>query len=179
MLNPKKTISELIDYLAGFGKGLLLHPSNKILHSLACSAGQLINKPVNESCLGSNQFEMAERLDSIIVSPIDRSDSLVRTYAKYKSMADIYPFYGMLPSQLGKIAELLSVEMGHVDEQNEWLVLQDERHLIVSSDDDPLSHKLWFKYTMDQKKLIVRAHQREKLTRHKSLKNCEYFKVKS
>jgi hypothetical protein len=119
------------------------------------------------------QRAIAEPRDGLVVSDITRTESLARRYHKYNHAADIYPIYELFESQVESLvrSELPGVERRPCPERDEleWAILEDSRSGIIKSDVPPQQNKYWFAYTIDQKRIIAKAHDRQRKTLHKTL----------
>jgi hypothetical protein len=116
---------------------------------------------------------VAEERGGVVVGTVTKTDSIARRYHKYKDAADIYPIYGMLQSQAEQLARWvfpdLEREADSERDELEWAIVEDGKSGIIRSITPPQQNGYWFKYTIDQKRIIARLHDRQRKTLHKDL----------
>jgi hypothetical protein len=132
--------------------------------------------PTVTSISGSGSAHIAEIHNGVVIGDITRTESLARRYHKYYHAADLYPLYGLLESQVEQLVRhevpVAECEPCKDRDQAEWVIKENDRSGIITSDKQPQQNRYWFAYTTDQKQLIAQAYDRQKRTRHKSLDNA-------
>lgn len=129
---------------------------------------------------------------NLIVGTRTRAESsLVRYYDKFEPV-DILPLANIKLSQVRLIfekhynsnsfkEELLKEKvniLGFTEEELDWLEELNKHSKIIELDNDPAKEHSWFQYSIPQKKLISKAHQIEKISRHKYNSNVPTFILK-
>jgi len=141
-------------------------PNIKLINQICLQAGTL--KIINTN----NILEAAEQENGVILGDINRNELFMRSYKKHIPI-DILPIGNVFYSDILKLLDLPQ-ENPQIDQvltyaDVEWAANQDTKNSIITNDVMPNSVRNWFIYTLKQKEIISRLHQREKQTRHKAL----------
>jgi len=130
---------------------------------------------------------IASGFNGLIVGPENKNDLLIRAYNKYgSSNADILPLSDLYHSEIVElfyfiyhtnryaksyIIDKANNELPKYDtitnEEGEWADRENVRTNIITSEDDPIKHRDWQRYTLRQRQVIAKMHQAEKMSRHK------------
>jgi hypothetical protein len=180
-LRAVQTIQNWIkDYVAPTGRNTLqmLETAEHGVPNLAWAVTKAICENAAYSLVLSSVSDIAQEASSnysIIVSPIERTYGyLTREYKKHRSgPRDIFPLYELYMSEIRQIARVLevSVDVPSAEEMlAEWAIRENDKNGIIEDGASPVVTKNWYRYTIEQKQAISHAHQREKKTRHKIIK---------
>jgi len=167
-INNKKTLIIINDFSAGFN----------LINKICCSQTKFKIEISPPECVQSKFFitttYCAENTNGIIVSLLNKSKyNIIRYYPKYgSSQGDIYPLIDLYESD---IANLLDIAFDSfvpyfsniTYNDIEWAQEENKKYGIIENDELPQHTSTWFKYTLSQKEIISKLHQREKQTRHK------------
>jgi hypothetical protein len=135
---------------------------------------------------------LSQILNAVTIGSYSRNEYLfVRNYSKFHGM-DILPLADLKQSVLDNLSKNVynfSPDVNRIlfgtditNEEIEWIDNLNERTKIIDgvgiidSIDDPAKNKKWFTFTLQQKELIGKVHQMEKMTRHKHNPNMPIFK---
>lgn len=130
-------------------------------------------------------FDLADINNSLIVSSLDKTRGVItKKFHKYNDAADIYPILDLYYSEVIELIDRIFPEnefnKKYPDhELIEWVDREDLKTGIVSSNESPTNNKMWFKYTIPQKEMIAKLHQREKLTRHKRIAGRPFCEIRN
>lgn len=127
----------------------------------------------------------SETSKSIIVSSLTINQAkYCRIYHKHNNIADLYPIMDLYYSDCLELAKHLGIQNKILDEcimrdakfdfnskEHEYCFKEDDKYYILTDQESPNKRKDWFKYSKQQKELIAKLHQREKLTRHKEIRS--------
>lgn len=145
---------------------------------------------------------IAETTNSLMLSNITRDDYLfVRNYPKMNPW-DIMPFADLSMAMVNRLFdEVVIIKTRETSAfckvapksnlEIEWLYSANEKSRtmpgsassvglgpsIIESESDPTKHPKWYTYTTQQKALIAKVHQTEKLTRYKQNYNIPIFRL--
>lgn len=124
---------------------------------------------------------IADTTNSLFVSNLTRNDYyFIRNFPKVNAY-DLLPFVNFSETELTKMVEFFKIEAFQIHHNTpliraelEWIYELNKRTNIIEREELPTSYPKWYSYTADQKALIAKVYQEEKLTRHKKC-NGETF----
>lgn len=127
--------------------------------------------------------------DGLVVGTITATRGVLqRRYRKHgDGSADVFPLLDLHDSEVRQLAQHWNIEpvssifppAVEPEDGVEWAHRENDRYQIVTSADaQPQQHRLWYKYTAPQKQLISELYAREKKTKHKTLLNKPYCKLR-
>lgn len=131
-------------------------------------------KPTSDLKLWKNSInytymrQAASQLNGIIVDWITKEHYETRAYSK-NCIGDILPFADLFYSEL---VELFSISKNYKikdfeSKDLEWAWRENSISNIIFDVQDPVKNKDWGRFTLEQRKLVTKLHQIEKLTKHK------------
>jgi len=136
----------------------------------------VIPKTIYAEDYNSSLINLAQNSNGILISPLNKSQYyLVRTQSKYGAInGDIYPLIDLYQSEINDLL-YPNCDVAYDDPricdyslpEIEWAQEENRKYGLIENDELPQHTSNWFKYTLTQKKIISKLHQREKQTRHK------------
>lgn len=128
--------------------------------------------------------QTAKETNRLIATSINRSKyRLIRDYPKYFN-PDVAPLADLFRSEIAQLLryfdsdeslkdliKFTNIKMQASWQDLEWADREDARTKIIISTADPATNHNWSIYSIEQKRLLARMNQLEKLTRHKQNPN--------
>jgi hypothetical protein len=120
--------------------------------------------------------------NGIVVGPVDKSfGKYSRNYGKRaEGSADVFPLFDMNYSDIINITDSLWPNLWpecNTASDLEFCNNAESLYGIITCEESPHKHSRWPYFIQNQKSIIAKVHQREKLTRHKDLSNKPYPKL--
>jgi hypothetical protein len=123
------------------------------------------------------QTTLADVFGGIVVSDISATRASGCDFHKYRDVADIYPLRDVLESDVKVLAKRIVPNCptcpDYSDTENmEWAMKEDLLSGgIITNEIPPQQNKYWFRYTIEQKRILSKNHARHHATKHKELRD--------
>lgn len=185
--DKEKTIQTIKDWICDYaeknGKSTLIvidDSSNgfELLKKVCLSQTKFKFEIPSQECIATKYLytllTLAKNTNGIILSTLNKTQfNLIRAFQKYGTHnMDIFPLIDLYESEISSLLGVTQYNTKHMDFfilDIEWAQEENKKYGIIENDELPQHTSNWFKYTLPQKELISKLHQREKQTRHKNI----------